>query len=155
MDWNSELPLKVNIPKVPIHSLILDFGAVTFLDIVAVRSIKTVRAFFFWCSVKVKLVHSMYIKSCWWKLISELVCCWKIPLKLIQQEVESWGVKKKGKEQYEGFMVKYSKIRMQNVVLLYAYVMKQLHACCYNMDTGWWSLNTEVVKNLSYYQFSL
>lgn len=46
VDWNSELPVKVNIPKVPIHSLILDFGAVTFLDIVAVRSIKTVRAFF-------------------------------------------------------------------------------------------------------------
>ncbi|NXC13281.1 S26A4 protein, partial [Corythaeola cristata] len=46
VDWNSELPVKVNIPKVPIHSLILDFGAVTFLDVVAVRSIKTVRAFF-------------------------------------------------------------------------------------------------------------
>uniref|UniRef100_A0A672UJ01 Solute carrier family 26 member 4 n=1 Tax=Strigops habroptila TaxID=2489341 RepID=A0A672UJ01_STRHB len=42
VDWNSELPVKVNIPKVPIHSLILDFGAVTFLDIVAVRSIKTI-----------------------------------------------------------------------------------------------------------------
>ncbi|KFP25038.1 Pendrin, partial [Colius striatus] len=42
VDWNSELPVKVNIPKVPIHSLIFDFGAVTFLDIVAVRSIKTI-----------------------------------------------------------------------------------------------------------------
>ncbi|XP_053918715.1 pendrin isoform X2 [Cuculus canorus] len=42
VDWNSELPVKVNIPRVPIHSLILDFGAVTFLDIVAVRSIKTI-----------------------------------------------------------------------------------------------------------------
>ncbi|NWH20783.1 S26A4 protein, partial [Grus americana] len=42
VDWNSDLPVKVNIPKVPIHSLILDFGAVTFLDIVAVRSIKTI-----------------------------------------------------------------------------------------------------------------
>ncbi|NXX21807.1 S26A4 protein, partial [Podargus strigoides] len=42
VDWNSELPVKVNICKVPIHSLILDFGAVTFLDIVAVRSIKTI-----------------------------------------------------------------------------------------------------------------
>ncbi|PKU40265.1 hypothetical protein llap_9435 [Limosa lapponica baueri] len=42
VDWNSELPVKVNIPKVPIHSLILDFGAVTFLDIVAVKSIKTI-----------------------------------------------------------------------------------------------------------------
>ncbi|NXL94798.1 S26A4 protein, partial [Alectura lathami] len=42
VDWNSELPVKVNIPRVPIHSLIFDFGAVTFLDIVAVRSIRTI-----------------------------------------------------------------------------------------------------------------
>ncbi|XP_019399510.1 PREDICTED: pendrin [Crocodylus porosus] len=42
VDWNSELPVKVNVPKVPIHSLIFDFGAVSFLDVVAVRSIRTI-----------------------------------------------------------------------------------------------------------------
>nr|XP_020840251.1 pendrin isoform X3 [Phascolarctos cinereus] len=42
VDWNSELPVKVNVPKVPIHSLILDFGAVSFLDIVAVRSLRMI-----------------------------------------------------------------------------------------------------------------
>ncbi|XP_068786528.1 pendrin isoform X2 [Struthio camelus] len=42
VDWNSELPVKVNVPKVPIHSLIFDFGAVSFLDLVAVRSIRTI-----------------------------------------------------------------------------------------------------------------
>ncbi|XP_036616126.1 pendrin [Trichosurus vulpecula] len=42
VDWNSELPVKVNVPKVPIHSLILDFGAVSFLDIVAVRSLRRI-----------------------------------------------------------------------------------------------------------------
>ncbi|XP_064361793.1 pendrin isoform X1 [Dromaius novaehollandiae] len=41
VDWNSELPVKVNVPKVPIHSLIFDLGAVSFLDIVAVKSIRT------------------------------------------------------------------------------------------------------------------
>lgn len=51
VDWNSELPVKVNIPKVPIHSLILDFGAVTFLDIVAVRSIKTTTLYLSWNGV--------------------------------------------------------------------------------------------------------
>uniref|UniRef100_A0A5F8GR03 Solute carrier family 26 member 4 n=1 Tax=Monodelphis domestica TaxID=13616 RepID=A0A5F8GR03_MONDO len=42
VDWNSELPVKVNVPKVPIHSLILDFGAVSFLDVVAVRSLRMI-----------------------------------------------------------------------------------------------------------------
>ncbi|XP_074050032.1 pendrin isoform X2 [Macrotis lagotis] len=42
VDWNSELPVKVNVPKVPIHSLILDFGAVSFLDIVAVKSLRMI-----------------------------------------------------------------------------------------------------------------
>ena len=43
MDWNSELPVKVNVPKVPIHSLVLDCGAVSFLDVVGVRSLRMVR----------------------------------------------------------------------------------------------------------------
>lgn len=43
MDWNAELPVKVNVPKVPIHSLVLDCGAVSFLDVVGVRSLRVVR----------------------------------------------------------------------------------------------------------------
>ncbi|XP_068128786.1 pendrin [Hyperolius riggenbachi] len=42
VDWNSDLPIKVNIPKVSNHSLILDFGQVTFVDVVAVRSLKVI-----------------------------------------------------------------------------------------------------------------
>ncbi|KAM9310879.1 pendrin-like [Gastrophryne carolinensis] len=42
VDWNSELPIKVNVPKVTIDSLIFDFGQITFLDVVAVRSIKLI-----------------------------------------------------------------------------------------------------------------
>ncbi|XP_030072408.1 pendrin [Microcaecilia unicolor] len=42
MDWNSELPIKVSVPKVSIHSVIFDFGAVSFMDVVAVRSIKII-----------------------------------------------------------------------------------------------------------------
>uniref|UniRef100_A0A8C7E6E6 Solute carrier family 26 member 4 n=1 Tax=Naja naja TaxID=35670 RepID=A0A8C7E6E6_NAJNA len=40
VDWNSELPVKVNVPQVPLHSLIFDFGAVSFMDVVAVRIVK-------------------------------------------------------------------------------------------------------------------
>ncbi|XP_077328332.1 pendrin-like [Lithobates pipiens] len=42
VDWNSELPVKVNVPKVSIHSLIFDFGQISFLDVVAVRSMKLI-----------------------------------------------------------------------------------------------------------------
>ncbi|XP_004459195.2 pendrin [Dasypus novemcinctus] len=42
VDWNSELPVKVNVPKVPINSLVLDCGAVSFLDIVGVKSLRVI-----------------------------------------------------------------------------------------------------------------
>ncbi|XP_062054901.1 pendrin [Lepus europaeus] len=42
VDWNSELPVKVNVPKVPIHSLVLDCGAISFLDVVGVRSLRVI-----------------------------------------------------------------------------------------------------------------
>ncbi|XP_053262113.1 pendrin [Podarcis raffonei] len=42
VDWNAELPVKVNVPKVSLHSLIFDFGAVSFMDVVAVRVMKTI-----------------------------------------------------------------------------------------------------------------
>ncbi|XP_012601504.2 pendrin [Microcebus murinus] len=42
VDWNSELPVKVNVPKVPIHTLVLDCGAISFLDVVGVRSLRAI-----------------------------------------------------------------------------------------------------------------
>ncbi|XP_032077502.1 pendrin [Thamnophis elegans] len=42
VDWNAELPVKVNVPQVPLHSLIFDFGAVSFMDVVAVRVMKAI-----------------------------------------------------------------------------------------------------------------
>uniref|UniRef100_A0A8C8SLM2 Solute carrier family 26 member 4 n=1 Tax=Pelusios castaneus TaxID=367368 RepID=A0A8C8SLM2_9SAUR len=42
VDWNSDLPVKVTVPRVPIHSLIFDFGAVSFLDVVAVKTIRRI-----------------------------------------------------------------------------------------------------------------
>ncbi|XP_018412588.1 PREDICTED: pendrin-like [Nanorana parkeri] len=42
VDWSSELPVKVNVPKVSIHSLIFDFGQISFVDVVAVRSLKVI-----------------------------------------------------------------------------------------------------------------
>ncbi|XP_058883196.1 pendrin-like isoform X3 [Acipenser ruthenus] len=42
VDWNSDLPVKVIVPKVTIHSLIIDFGAVSFLDVVSVKGLKLI-----------------------------------------------------------------------------------------------------------------
>ncbi|XP_053321669.1 pendrin-like [Spea bombifrons] len=42
VDWNSDLPVKVSVPKVSIHSIIFDFGQITFLDVVGVRSLKVI-----------------------------------------------------------------------------------------------------------------
>ncbi|KAG8439917.1 hypothetical protein GDO86_005908, partial [Hymenochirus boettgeri] len=42
VDWNSELHVNVSLPRVSIHSIILDFGKINFLDVVAVTSLKVI-----------------------------------------------------------------------------------------------------------------
>ncbi|XP_038834094.1 pendrin-like [Salvelinus namaycush] len=42
VDWALDLPVRVSVPKVQIHSLVLDFSAVSFLDVVAVKSLRLV-----------------------------------------------------------------------------------------------------------------
>ncbi|XP_069485255.1 chloride anion exchanger [Ambystoma mexicanum] len=42
IDWNSDLPNNMVVPKIDIHSLILDFSAVSFLDLSATKGIKSV-----------------------------------------------------------------------------------------------------------------
>lgn len=46
IDWNADLPLNISVPKISLHSLILDFSAVSFLDISSMRGLKTVITFF-------------------------------------------------------------------------------------------------------------
>ncbi|XP_006859336.1 PREDICTED: chloride anion exchanger [Chrysochloris asiatica] len=42
IDWNGDLPLNIVVPKISLHSLILDFSAVSFLDISSMRGLKTI-----------------------------------------------------------------------------------------------------------------
>lgn len=42
IDWNAELPANIVVPNMDFHSLILDFAAVSFLDISALKGLKTV-----------------------------------------------------------------------------------------------------------------
>uniref|UniRef100_A0A8C9QQ56 Solute carrier family 26 member 3, tandem duplicate 2 n=1 Tax=Scleropages formosus TaxID=113540 RepID=A0A8C9QQ56_SCLFO len=45
INWNRELPANIIVPKVDVHSLILDFAAVSFIDISALKGLKTVILF--------------------------------------------------------------------------------------------------------------
>ncbi|KAM4676734.1 chloride anion exchanger-like [Discoglossus pictus] len=42
LDWNGNLPNNINVPKVDMHSLIIDFGAVSFLDMSAMKGLKSI-----------------------------------------------------------------------------------------------------------------
>ncbi|KAB5542285.1 hypothetical protein PHYPO_G00089880 [Pangasianodon hypophthalmus] len=42
VDWTSALPVNVTVPKVDIHSLVMDFTAVSFLDVMAAKSLKLI-----------------------------------------------------------------------------------------------------------------
>lgn len=43
IDWKARLPANIVVPRVEIHSLVLDFAAVSFLDISGLKGLKTVR----------------------------------------------------------------------------------------------------------------
>ncbi|ELK01309.1 Chloride anion exchanger [Pteropus alecto] len=56
IDWNADLPLTVAVPKISLHSLILDFSAVSFLDISSMRGLKTILKEFIRIKVDVYIV---------------------------------------------------------------------------------------------------
>ncbi|XP_055480717.1 chloride anion exchanger [Psammomys obesus] len=56
IDWNADLPLNITVPKVSLHSLILDFSAVSFLDISSMRGLRTILQEFIRIKVDVYIV---------------------------------------------------------------------------------------------------
>ncbi|XP_004702647.1 chloride anion exchanger [Echinops telfairi] len=58
IDWNGTLPLNIVVPKISLHSLILDFSAVSFLDISSMRGLKTILQEFIRIQVDVYIVGS-------------------------------------------------------------------------------------------------
>uniref|UniRef100_A0A8C8K6N1 STAS domain-containing protein n=1 Tax=Oncorhynchus tshawytscha TaxID=74940 RepID=A0A8C8K6N1_ONCTS len=56
VNWNSELPANIHVPRVDVHSLILDFSAVSFLDISALKELIRVE-------VEVYIVASYILKK--------------------------------------------------------------------------------------------
>ncbi|XP_008050698.1 chloride anion exchanger [Carlito syrichta] len=58
IDWNADLPFNTEVPKISLHSLILDFSAVSFLDVSSMRGLKTILQEFIRINVDVYIVGS-------------------------------------------------------------------------------------------------
>ncbi|XP_010632383.1 chloride anion exchanger [Fukomys damarensis] len=56
IDWNADLPLDIVVPKISLHSLILDFSAVSFLDVSSMRGLKAILQDFIRVNVEVYIV---------------------------------------------------------------------------------------------------
>ncbi|KAM4676729.1 chloride anion exchanger-like [Discoglossus pictus] len=52
IDWNRDLPNNISVPRIDIHSLILDFGAVSFLDLSGMKGLKGILKEFIKVDVK-------------------------------------------------------------------------------------------------------
>ncbi|XP_059366464.1 uncharacterized protein LOC132105398 [Carassius carassius] len=58
VNWNTELPANISVPAVNIHSVVLDFSAVSFLDLSALKGLKaTLKEF-------LRIEVDVYIVSC-------------------------------------------------------------------------------------------
>ncbi|XP_070847969.1 chloride anion exchanger-like [Chaetodon trifascialis] len=69
IDWNGKLPANIIVPTVDIHSLVLDFAAVSFLDISALKGLKT--------AIKelVRVEVEVYIVACDQYILEKLHNC--------------------------------------------------------------------------------
>ncbi|XP_026548620.1 chloride anion exchanger-like, partial [Notechis scutatus] len=56
IDWNASLPPNIKVPRIDIHSIILDFSAVSFLDVSAMRIVGETLREFIWVDVEVYIV---------------------------------------------------------------------------------------------------
>ncbi|XP_036374299.1 solute carrier family 26 member 3 [Megalops cyprinoides] len=69
VNWNAELPAGICVPKVDVHSIILDFAAVSFLDISALKGLKVALKEFIRVDVEV------YIVACDAYILEKLQSC--------------------------------------------------------------------------------
>lgn len=60
VNWNTELPANISVPPVNMHSLVLDFTAVSFLDISALKGLKMVK----WLTMR----YTVYFRWAWFPL---------------------------------------------------------------------------------------
>uniref|UniRef100_A0A669AVY9 Solute carrier family 26 member 3, tandem duplicate 2 n=1 Tax=Oreochromis niloticus TaxID=8128 RepID=A0A669AVY9_ORENI len=63
IDWNAELPANIVVPRVEIHSLVLDFAAVSFLDISGLKGLKALLKELIRVEVEVYIVASYILEK--------------------------------------------------------------------------------------------
>uniref|UniRef100_A0A9J8B6E5 Solute carrier family 26 member 3, tandem duplicate 2 n=1 Tax=Cyprinus carpio carpio TaxID=630221 RepID=A0A9J8B6E5_CYPCA len=68
VNWNAELPANIQVPPVNIHSLVLDFSVVSFLDISALKGLKAIKEF-------IRINVDVYIVGCDPYIIEKLRNC--------------------------------------------------------------------------------
>ncbi|XP_063073943.1 solute carrier family 26 member 3, tandem duplicate 2 [Engraulis encrasicolus] len=69
VNWNSQLPANICVPRVDIHSLVLDFSAVSFLDMSAIKGLKAALKEF------IRVDVNVYIVACDMYVYERLVRC--------------------------------------------------------------------------------
>ncbi|KAM4615562.1 chloride anion exchanger-like [Polymixia lowei] len=69
INWNAELPANIRVPRVDVHSLILDFAAVSFLDISALKGLKTA------LKELIRVEVEVYIVACDMYILEKLYAC--------------------------------------------------------------------------------
>ncbi|XP_078536378.1 chloride anion exchanger-like [Lissotriton helveticus] len=69
IDWKKDLPVNIFVPKIDVHSVIIDFGAVSFLDLSAMKGIKAALKEF------IRVEVDMYIVGIDSHLIEKLERC--------------------------------------------------------------------------------
>ncbi|XP_041636765.1 chloride anion exchanger-like [Cheilinus undulatus] len=69
VDWNAELPANIVVPRIDLHSLILDFSAVSFLDISALKGLKTA------LKELIRIEVEVYIVACDTYILEKLHSC--------------------------------------------------------------------------------
>ncbi|CAN9508080.1 unnamed protein product [Ophioblennius macclurei] len=69
INWDGPLPANISVPKVEIHSLILDFAAVSFMDISALKGLKTL------LKELIRVEVEVYIVACDTYILEKLHAC--------------------------------------------------------------------------------
>uniref|UniRef100_A0A672G177 Solute carrier family 26 member 3, tandem duplicate 2 n=1 Tax=Salarias fasciatus TaxID=181472 RepID=A0A672G177_SALFA len=69
IDWDGQLPANIVVPRVDIHSLILDFAAVSFMDISALKGLKTL------LKELIRVEVEVYIVACDTYILEKLHAC--------------------------------------------------------------------------------
>ncbi|KAL4658414.1 chloride anion exchanger, partial [Arapaima gigas] len=78
VNWNGEFPASIHVPKVDVHSVILDFAAVSFIDISALKGLKAT------LKELVRIDVEVYIVACDMYILEKLHSC-----KFFDSEIKS------------------------------------------------------------------